>query len=486
MLNIDLKYYTKWKEDLITDIRYFDYRDDLDWNGGEFPEIPSRPIRVIHPDTGCVLTQSICDLENIKNQFLKIQDKCKCILEIGVDCNETPTEMTSTRIFLDNKNDDTIYIGLDLNDKSYLNNESKNVFTLQNDSSDIKTVIDFIKSKGVDKIDFLFIDGWHSINQVMREWEYTKWISNHAIIGFHDTSVHPGPHSFLKNLNKEKWNVIENSCSFYNNDYGVGFAWKKEGVARYTDVALLLQGPIDNKERLDFMDSIEYYKSLFSEIIITTYTEELAEDWRFQKFCEENGIKLVHQTSNIQNVINDNGVYYQTYTTLNGLKHVSKKYVLKHRIDERYSNLESLIDKFLIDDIKYVTGGTVFGQKVYHEFHGADHLVICRTNKLIKTMQFTIDQLTNGILDGEGPEIIYVKNFIRANGEEPISERHDELMRKYLDFLPDKYMEPFIIRANNYNQIWRTAAELGERRNAYETIDDMINSEEVVLNQFYQ
>ncbi len=217
----------KWETDLIKNIRYNDYRDDLDWNGGEFFEVPNRPIDVRHPDTGKSQTMSVCNIENLKQQFFKIKNNCKCILEIGVDCNGIPTEMTSSNIFIKNKNKDTFYFGVDLNDKSYLNNFDNNVYTIQQDSSDVLSVMNFIKSKGIDKIDFLFIDGWHSINQVMKEWEYTNWISDHGIIGFHDTSIHPGPHLFVKYLNKSKWEVLENTCSDYRNDWGIGFAWKK-------------------------------------------------------------------------------------------------------------------------------------------------------------------------------------------------------------------------------------------------------------------
>jgi len=226
-MNFSVDNYTKWKEDLVKDIRYFDYRDDMDWNDGNFPEVPQRTIEVSHPIYGYTITQSQCNLNNIRDQYLRVKDRCKCILEIGVDFNSIRTEMTSTRIFLDNKTDETIYIGVDIEDKSYLNNDSKNIFTLKQDSSDIQTVVDFIKSKGCDDIDFIFIDGWHSINQVMREWEYTKYLSDFGIVGFHDTSIHPGPNSFLKALNREKWDVIENACSDNLNDLGVGFAWKK-------------------------------------------------------------------------------------------------------------------------------------------------------------------------------------------------------------------------------------------------------------------
>jgi len=74
------------------------------------------------------------------------------------------------------------------------------------------------------EFDFIFIDGWHSINQVLADWEYTNLLTDGGIVGFHDTSCHPGPHNFIKSLDKSKWDVIENCCP---QDWGIGFARKK-------------------------------------------------------------------------------------------------------------------------------------------------------------------------------------------------------------------------------------------------------------------
>jgi hypothetical protein len=222
----------KCLNDLTKDIRFFDQRDDHDWMADSnqksfYEEIEYIPTTVTHPETGEVQTMTECNLSSLKEQFYKIKNTCKCILEIGVDCNMTPTERTSTRVFLDNKNSDTFYFGLDINNKKYLDNSEKNIITIQENSSNIENVMKVINSYGIEKIDFLFIDGWHSINQVMKEWEYTKYISDNAIIGFHDTFMHPGPNLFLKYLDTEKWNVIENSCYNPGKDFGIGFVWKK-------------------------------------------------------------------------------------------------------------------------------------------------------------------------------------------------------------------------------------------------------------------
>lgn len=274
--------------------------------------------------------------------------------------------------------------------------------------------------------------------------------------------------------------------------YGEGdFICTRNKNLKYKDFTIVFQGPTDNIKKLDFMKNISDYKNLFSKIILSTYTEHLAQNWRVQKFCEDNDIKIVHQS--IQNGIsdvkyestgNDCGVKFQTVSTLLGLQNVQTKYVVKHRVDESYSNLNLLLDKFLENDEKLVTGGTFFAQKCYYEYHAADHLMVSRTDRLIETFERSIKMISESTMEA-GPEILYTKNYLRSCGEKPSSENHDELMLKYIDFLPDKYLEPFIIRANHWNQVWYNSESLGERRNTYETICDMIESKDVVLNQFY-
>ena len=150
-----------------------------------------------------------------------MRDSCKAILEIGICRNK---KESFTYVFLDNKKDETIYVGIDLDDKSFLNDPDKNIWTIQGDSSSITEAMEIFKDLGITEFDFIFIDGYHSINQVLIDWEYTRCLSSNGIVGFHDTSAHPGPMNFVAALDRKIWNVEENLCTL---DYGIGFAWKK-------------------------------------------------------------------------------------------------------------------------------------------------------------------------------------------------------------------------------------------------------------------
>lgn len=204
----------KWEQDLIKDIRTNSSKDDED---GNRLKIVTRETRHVYPHDE--FTE--CNKNALLSKFLSIRDTCNAILEIGVCRNK---EKSSTYVFLNNKLPQTKYVGIDIVDKKFLNDEEKNIYTIKASSSDKENNISKFKSLGIDKFDFIFIDGWHSINQVLRDWEYTELLSDHGIVAFHDTAEHPGPFLFIKNLNTDKWNVETNVCP---DDWGIGFAWKK-------------------------------------------------------------------------------------------------------------------------------------------------------------------------------------------------------------------------------------------------------------------
>lgn len=224
----------QWETDLVKDIRFFNISDDFDsvWQGNDypalqpslFPEMPRYNVTVLQKegsDFSAANRQALREKLNV----LKEQGKLNVILEIGAENNASG--LTSTSEILRVKPDNCIYLAVDLRDLSQLNNPEKNIHTLQAYSQSWPAIHRKLDELGVDKIDFLFIDGWHSINQVLYDWEYTVRLADHGIVGFHDTAYHPGPFYFVNYLDKTKWNVVENAVSYEPNDYGVGFAWKK-------------------------------------------------------------------------------------------------------------------------------------------------------------------------------------------------------------------------------------------------------------------
>mgnify|MGYP003586417778 CR=1 FL=1 len=115
----------------------------------------------------------------------------RCIVEIGVQRNPLPE--SSTGILLAHKPDTCLYIGVDIEDKSHLADAGRRVCTLKMDSADRGRVYRRMEEGGVSAIDFLFIDGWHSVNQCLADWQYVERLSPAGVVVMHDTNVHPGP-----------------------------------------------------------------------------------------------------------------------------------------------------------------------------------------------------------------------------------------------------------------------------------------------------
>ena len=201
----------KWQQDLVRDIRTHTEFDDQDGPNFSVPHLEGRTWKEF----------SECNKLALHERFLQVVDFAHSILEIGVCRNN---EESSTHVFLKNKKKKTFYVGIDLDDKSYLDDQENNVYTIKNSSSNIDENIKIIAELGITNFDFILIDGWHSINQVLIDWEYTRWLSPRGIVAFHDTQAHPGPVEFLNALNTDKWKVVKNVCRY---DNGIGFVWPK-------------------------------------------------------------------------------------------------------------------------------------------------------------------------------------------------------------------------------------------------------------------
>lgn len=166
------------------------------------------------------------DDQEIVLKYLKEQLEQKnkiVIVEIGVCRNRY--DCTSTCIFLDNKRDCDIYLGIDIENKSFLNNPSKNIYTIKSKSQDFNTIYQYFSKIGITNIDILMIDGHHSINQVYLEWQYTSKLNSNGVVIFHDTNCHPGPTCIINSINTNKYDVFQ----YFNDiwDWGISVAITK-------------------------------------------------------------------------------------------------------------------------------------------------------------------------------------------------------------------------------------------------------------------
>lgn len=144
----------------------------------------------------------------LREAWSRCDNSPKLIVEIGVHRPERDDNgHSSTTTLLSLKEEDCMYVGIDLNDRSFLNDISKNIFTIKGSSSDKHALYKLMDWYGKETIDFMFVDGWHSVNQCVLDWQYWEKLSPNAIMAFHDTNYHPGPVALLDAIDESIFDI---------------------------------------------------------------------------------------------------------------------------------------------------------------------------------------------------------------------------------------------------------------------------------------
>jgi hypothetical protein len=141
----------------------------------------------------------------------------RLVVEIGVMRN--PGIQNTTQTVLEMKPDTCAYVGIDIEDRSYVKNYGTNIYTLQIDSADTSTIKEYLSRFNI-PIDYLFIDGLHSIYQVGKEIDLISLVRKGGVIGFHDISVHTGPNAWMDAFDPDKFEIYKFHAE---GDWGIGF-----------------------------------------------------------------------------------------------------------------------------------------------------------------------------------------------------------------------------------------------------------------------
>lgn len=125
------------------------------------------------------------------------------IMEIGINRNGT---RSFTHVLL-NKHVESKYLGIDIDDRSSLNNPPSNIHTLRTDSANQELIRQTLNQLGMKELSILFIDGWHSVNMCINDWKYSDLVVPGGYVIFHDVHMHPGPNVFMDAIDPKKYSV---------------------------------------------------------------------------------------------------------------------------------------------------------------------------------------------------------------------------------------------------------------------------------------
>lgn len=180
------------------ELRHGSAADDIDWIEG-VTDVGHGPIlQEFSQQNGDLLISCV--------EKLKTTSPLRAIMEIGV---QRSGELSTTCRLMSVKPQETIYLGVDIKEDSVatVDKQHLNSFGLLSDSGDYPYVCKKLDSLGMRSLDLLIIDGFHSINQVFKDFRYAERLRSGGIVFLHDTNYHPGPKILLDCVNPEIFSI---------------------------------------------------------------------------------------------------------------------------------------------------------------------------------------------------------------------------------------------------------------------------------------
>ncbi len=225
------------------------------------------------------------------------------------------------------------------------------------------------------------------------------------------------------------------------------------------DVTIIIQGKL-LKECYDFW--IKEYNSC--SVILSTWIDNEVDF----KDLPENFIVLL---SPYPKDFGPQNLNLQLISTINALKRVTTKYVIKLRGDEYYSNLQYIRNSLLVEPNKIHTAPIFFRAWQYAEYHISDHIMAGTTVNLLNMFEatkhnfdFNKVNVSKWKVDGKfhkwvtthAPEERITKSYL--NVKEPFRyEKVDGriLMKEHFDILDIDLLEPYLVKANLFRKEWK-------------------------------
>lgn len=144
------------------------------------------------------------------------------IMEIGV--SRFP-ETSFTKVLLETKHPKSKYLGVDLDDKTSLNDDSKHIYTIKTSSEEQEIVRKKLESLNMTNLSILLIDGYHSVDIAFNDWKYTDLLVKGGYVLIHDVHWHPGPRMLVEAIDETKYDVHVQT-KFSSRHYGLAIAEK--------------------------------------------------------------------------------------------------------------------------------------------------------------------------------------------------------------------------------------------------------------------
>ena len=233
------------------------------------------------------------------------------------------------------------------------------------------------------------------------------------------------------------------------------------------DVTIIVQGRISH-------ETFNFYLEHYSEsiVILSTWVNhnldltEIPPNWKvvLQPLPTKKGV----QNQNLQFT-----------STIAGLLNVETPYVIKLRGDERFSNLEYILDEVKTQPNKIHCSSIWFRHWSFMKYHISDHIIAGKTD-LVKLMFYQAKHnFDNSILNYWEPEIMLTRSYLmekEKNRFDTVDGRI--LMIENFNILDIKNLEPYFIVANIFRKRWVNSGFIPERNYSISNVNRLMLSKE--------
>ncbi len=245
------------------------------------------------------------------------------------------------------------------------------------------------------------------------------------------------------------------------------------------DVTIIIQGKIEQ-------DTYDFWKVNYKNynVIISTWVNC---DVDFKDLPETFMVIM----SQYPEKTGSQNLNYQLISTLNALKSVTTKYVIKQRGDAYFSNLESILASIQSSPNKIWTSPVFFRAWQFAEYHISDHIIAGTTDNVKLMFESTKYNFENNKLniskiktDGkfikywptDSPEERLTKSYLFAKEPDKFEKIDGRIMmREYYDILNLNILSPYKIRANVFKKTWYDGAFIPEKNYSISTIEQLFS-----------
>lgn len=231
-----------------------------------------------------------------------------------------------------------------------------------------------------------------------------------------------------------------------------------------SDFTILIQGPLNTVS----LSNIQNYKK-YGKVIVSHWDED---DRELLKNVPDD-VVVISQRMIPEEEWGEGWVgekqsrstfYWAFLSTYAGIKKCDTKYCIKTRSDEKYENLEPLIDMIRKDDSKFVFGNVFARNFKKDRFMFGDHIFAHQTDFLLKTYQY-IERDRIYSHPRYCAEMIVFINYMRVMCEHetnvfthPVFDKNvDEqlkFVRKYVECFDVNLLSPLVVRQNGLDKRW--------------------------------